>query len=171
MEKKAVKDFFFSFVLIALGIYCVIEGMRIYRVAAAAPYNITEFTISPAFLPVVLGVSLVLCSLALCIQSLKAGGKSLQENWHTYWMMAKKGLAPALRHRDTVSLVVGLAIIAVYTFLLLGRLPFWAASLLFLVPLMVYLRAAKPWKILVVSCVGIGLVYLLFQVAFKTSLP
>jgi len=170
MEKKT-KDFVFSFVLVALGIYVVVEGLGIYRYAASAPYNITDFTISPAFLPIILGFALIVCSVMLCFQSLKDGNGTIRTNWKKYWQEVKLWFKPAITNPDTISMAVGLVIIALYTFILLGRLPFWAASFIFLMALMGYLRADKVWKLVIITIAGVGAVYLLFQVAFKTSLP
>jgi hypothetical protein len=169
MEKKT-KDFVFSFVLIALGIYVVCEGYSIYRYAADAPYLITDFTVSPAFLPIVLGYALLFCSVLLLLQSLKTdlGFKGTLVH---HFQDLKRWFLPAIKNPDTISMAIGLVIMGIYTFILLGRLPFWASSLAFMIALMAFLRADKWWKNIIVSVVAVGFVILLFQVAFKAALP
>ena len=66
---KKLKDFVFSIVLILVGSYVIIEGMNIFHKAAEKPYRITKFTLSPGFLPVLLGIALVFTSVLLLISS------------------------------------------------------------------------------------------------------
>ena len=75
MESKT-KEMVFSFALIITGIYVAIEGYRIYLRAASAPYFITDFSVSPGFIPVILGIALLLFSVLYLFSCLKAEGKS-----------------------------------------------------------------------------------------------
>jgi hypothetical protein len=59
----------------------------------------------------------------------------------------------------------------IYSYFLVGWLPYWAASLIFLVALMLFLRAAKWWKVIIISLAAVGLIVLLFQVCFNAALP
>lgn len=169
MNKKT-KDFMFSFVLIALGIYVVIEGMKIFRFAAGNPYRITEFTVSPAFLPVILGYALIFCSVLLFFQSLKTGQRKV-DALKTHINNIKTMFLPIFKDVDILSMAGGLVFIAIYTFVLLGRLPFWLASLIFLMAIMFYLKAGKWWKIVIVSVSAIALILLLFVVGFNAAMP
>ena len=68
---RKLKDFVFSIILILLGSYVIIEGMNIYHKAAQKPYKVTQFTVSPGFMPVLLGIALTITALLLLISSFK----------------------------------------------------------------------------------------------------
>ncbi len=169
MEKKT-KDFIFSIVLCALSIYVMVEGVAIYRRVALPPYKITQFSLSPGFLPVILGGVLLLCSLLLFIQSI-AGGQGFVGSIKARCIDIGKWFGPALHDKDMYYTIGGVLIMGIYTFVLMTFLPFWIASLLFLVGIMFYLHAQKWWKILLISAGAVGLIVLLFQVVFKAALP
>ncbi|MDD3163633.1 MAG: tripartite tricarboxylate transporter TctB family protein [Sphaerochaetaceae bacterium] len=164
------KDFIFSFVLIALGIFVLISGIAIFNDAALPPYSVTEFSLSPGFMPVVLGAALLLCSILLFFQSLKGKGSfkaAVCENSRQFANWIK----PAFKSQDTIYMAVGILFMFIYSYFLVGWLPYWAASLIFLVALMLFLRAAKWWKVIIISLAAVGLIVLLFQVCFNAALP
>lgn len=68
-------------------------------------------------------------------------------------------------------MAIGVLIMALYTFVLLSFLPFWLSSLIFMIILMLYLKAESPVKILVISGGAVALIVLLFQVLFRVPLP
>ena len=68
-------------------------------------------------------------------------------------------------------MVIGVVLMALYTFVLLGMLPFWLATFLFMLLLMYFLEAGSIVKIVLISVLVTGLVILLFQVCFRVPLP
>jgi hypothetical protein len=66
---------------------------------------------------------------------------------------------------------VGVAIMAVYVYGLVGNLPYWAASLIFLLGMFFFLRIGSWWKVIVIAVASVGGVLLLFQVIFQAALP
>lgn len=169
MDKQA-KDFIFSIVLIAVGVFALVGGIDIVNRAAQPPYRITTFSISPGFFPVVLGATLILCSILLWIQSLKGKGglkAACKDNWGQFCTWFK----PAVTSKNTITMTIGAVIMAVYSFLLVGWLPHWLASFIFLVGIMLFLKAAKWWKVLIISAGAVGLVIILFQICFHAALP
>lgn len=169
MNKKA-KDFIFSFVLLAVAVYVFVGGLRIYFEAAAIPYRITEFRLSPAFLPVVLGLALCFCAILLCLQSLSGVEDKVSEA-KAYWGQFRASLKSLASNKNFLSMVGGTCIIFLYTFILVGLLPYAVASFVFLVALMLFLQATKPVKVVIISAVVVGLILLLFRVAFRAALP
>lgn|GEM_PF-473293 len=169
MEKKT-KDFIFSFVLMILGLYVAVGGYLIYKRAALPPYNITQLNVSPGLLPVILGITLILCSALLCIRSLDRSD-GLKDALRHKCADIKGWIDVAFHDKGYLFAIGGVAIMALYTFVLLKFLPFWISSILFLVGVMLYLRAGKFWKIALSSCGAVGLVVLLFQVCFQAVLP
>lgn len=164
MEMKQ-KDFNISLVLMALGLYTTIEGIRMYRKAARPPYNIEQFSISPGFLPTILGALLLILSIALFINSIKGCGFRSQVSSLYVWSKQ------AIHNTDIRLMGIGMLIMGLYAYLLIGLLPYWISSILFLIALMMFLRATKLWKIILISILSVGLVIVLFQVVFNVSLP
>jgi len=164
MDSKQ-KDFTISLVLIAVALWALIGGIGIYLKAARPPYSITRLSISPGLLPIILGALLLVLSSVLFIKSAREIGL---KNGFLAIVGWGKG---AVKNSDIRSMVIGMLIMAVYGFLLIGKLPYWATALIYLVAIMVYLRASKFWKIVVISCAVVGAIILLFQVGFNVSLP
>lgn len=164
------RDFVFSAALIALGIYATHEGYAIYQRAAAPPFKIVAMSVSPGLLPIILGIVLVVLNVLLLVKSLvpeNGGGLALGEQ-----LSALAAWFPTLfRDRDFISMSVGVSIMAVYVFGLVKNLPYWAASLIFVLAMLFFLRAGPWWKVTVISLASVGGVLLLFQVVFRAALP
>jgi hypothetical protein len=159
MESKKHFDFLASFVLMILGAYVIITGYDIYRDAQEL------FYVSPGFFPIMLGILLVFCSVLLLVSSLKNGGaKARFAELRLWW-------AGSVRAKDTFVTLGGVLIMFVYTFLLLRFMPFWLASLIFLVAIMFYLRTTKALRILIISALTMGAIVVFFQVGFGIPLP
>jgi hypothetical protein len=77
----------------------------------------------------------------------------------------------ALQTPGILKMIGGVAIMAVLTFLMMGRIPFWIGGTLFMFATMLFLRATKWWKSLLSSIIVMAAMVLLFQVAFGTTLP
>lgn len=159
------KDFTFSLSLFLIGLYVTVEGYLMYKKAAKPPYNIETFSISPAFLPTILGVVLVFLSSILLLKSLKG------TDFRTQLKIVGSSFKNAKTNQDVKTMFFGTVILGIYTFVLMAILPFWIASIIFLASLMTYLKATKFWKILLISFLSIGAVVLLFQVGFNAALP
>ncbi|MDL2229098.1 tripartite tricarboxylate transporter TctB family protein [Treponema sp. OttesenSCG-928-L16] len=168
MESKS-KDFIFSIFLAALGGYVIYEGMKIYRYAANPPFKITNFSISPAFLPVVLGAVLIFLSILLFFQSLK--GSAFSVSIKERGRELRDWIKTVPQNRDIFYMGAGMAIMGIYIFILMKFLPFWISSIIYLAGLLIFLRVGKIWKILIITGASVGGVVLLFQVIFRASLP
>lgn len=169
MENKT-KDTVFSVMMMLLGGYVVVEGVKIVRKAALPPYNIKTFSVSPGFLPVILGVALIVFSIILLIKTLvgeKNAGVAFVRHFKTFFA----SFVAAFRNPGVLRMIGGVMLMAVLTFVLLGLVPFWIGGTLFMIAMMFFLRATKWWMILLTSSVAMGLTVLLFQVCFKTTLP
>jgi hypothetical protein len=127
-------------------------------------------SVSPGLLPVILGIALIVLSLLLLIKSLipeNGQGVALSEQLATLaaWF-------PTLfRNKDIINMTAGVAIMAIYVFGLVKNLPYWAASLIFLLGMFFFLRIGKWGKVIVLSLASVGGVLLLFQVIFRAALP
>ena len=165
---KKLKDFVFSIVLILLGAYVTLEGMHIYHKAAEKPYKITQFTVSPGFLPVLLGIALVITSLVLLVSSFEGEGfgEALKNRKTEFTSWTKTAF-----NADVLNMAIGCLLMFLYTFFLVQMIPFWAASIIFLVAMFLFLRIGKPWKAVVLAVLVVALIVLLFKYGFGAALP
>ena len=165
---KKLKDFVFSIILIILGSYVIIEGMNIYHKAAEKPYKITQFTVSPGFLPVLLGIALVITSIILLVSSFKGEkvGEALANRKTEFVEWSKTAFS-----ENFFRMAIGCAMMFIYTFFLMELLPFWAASIIFLVAMFLFLKIGKPWQAVVLSLLVVGIIILLFKYGFGAALP
>lgn len=120
---------------------------------------------SPALMPGLLGIALLASSLLLFRQSVHEDGVQVRLSEARAW------LAGVARHPDTRTTLVGLVLMAVYTLVLIHVLQFWAASLIFAVAMLAFLRAARWYWVLVIAGGTVGAIVLLFSVAFNIPLP
>lgn len=169
MDRKT-KDFVFSFVLAALGIYFSIEGFALYKKVAGPPYRIERFSLSPGFLPFVLGILLVFFSILLFVTTMK-GEKSFGASFAGRWKEFGKWFADASRNKEYYFTIGAVVIMFIYSYLLLSILPFWAASLIFLVAIFLYLKAGVWWKSIIVAVGAVVLTVVVFKYCFNAALP
>lgn len=152
-------DFASSIALIITALYVIYESVDIYEKAKEPMY------LSPALVPFVLSVALLLCSLILFVNSVKDGGMSARVHELSAWFVQIKGEAATKR------MLIGTIIIGIYTYFLLGELPFMVATLIFMVVLMMYLKVGSFVKILIISVATVAATHGLFQELFRVPLP
>jgi len=167
MDKKA-RDFVFASLMLLVGIYVIYESGNMLERAARPPYRITTFGISPAMLPLVLGCGLILFCLFQLAAACRGGGENSPAR---HLATASRRFVAALGDKDVISMIVCSVIMFVYTFFVVGRVPYWLGSTLFLIVLTGYLRASRWRTILLVSGASVALIILLFQTIFRTTLP
>lgn len=167
---KKTKDSVFAIILILVGAYVLWEGMAMVNRAAKRPYNISHFSISPGMLPVVLGAGLILFSLILLVNSLQGEAKPVAA-LSARLKASSLRFGKAVGEVDVRSMAVSVVIMFVYTFFILGNVPFWIGAVVFLVGLMLFLRAGRLWVILAASGASVAAIILLFENFFKTILP
>lgn len=169
MDKQA-KDFFFSFVLFFIGVFVSVGGYLIYYKASQPPQNITSLSLSPGFLPLLLGLALVFCAVLLCLQSLQ-GETPKKEKALLYGRQFTAWFSAMCKNKDLYLMIGGVAIMAIYAFVIVELLPFEIASLIFLICLMLFIKATKWWKIIIISAVSVFLIVFLFKFCFNAALP
>lgn len=167
---KTTKNSLFCVILVLLGGYVVYEGMNIVDRASKPPFNIKDFSISPGFFPVVLGIALIIFSCVLLIINLKDESSPLRA-LYTHLQTSSRAMDNALCEPDTLRVIVCVGIMFVYSFFFLGQVPFWIGAFLFLVVLIRFLRASKLWIIALTSGLTVYGIVVLFQDFFSTALP
>lgn len=164
MEQKNHLDFTASICTFLVGLYSLLESRSINAQYYARPQH-SDFLTSPALMPMILGIALMLFSLILLARALRRA--PVRDT-----LSALKASAGAFFRSDLVHrTLLGLVWMGVYVYGLLKYLPFAAASFIFLVVIMLLLRSAKPWKVPVISAITVVAVVLLFQGVFHVRLP
>lgn len=159
MEKNLRLDFISSLVTIAVAVAFLVGSLQIHARVGG------ELFASPAFTPLVVSVALLVAGLVLAGQSLRNGGLRARLVESRDWFV-ELGRKPY-----TIPTTIGLALMAIYVFALMPRMPFWASSFIFMIAMLAFLRAARWWVILLVSAGLVGGVMLIFQVLLRAPLP
>ena len=159
MEENKHLNFLCSLFLIIFSIYVIISGYNIYKEAGET------MSLSPGLLPLILGGALLFCSLLQLITENKESGLKKRLTEVKLWFNA------VIKEENTKNMVMGTFFIGIYSFVLLGKLKFWLASLIFTISLMIFLKAASYIKIVILSIIAVGSIVLLFQILFRIPLP
>lgn len=159
MNEKKHLDFISSIVLIIFSGAVILGSIQMYQKAGEVIY------LSPALMPLILGIALFGCSIVNLLGSVKGSSFKGQWNEFTGW------LRTAVKEPTTKAMLMGTLIMAVYVFVLMSFLPFWISSIIFICVLMFYMKAAKPVRIAMLALGSVGLIVLLFQVLFRVPLP
>lgn len=158
-NNKKMKDFVSSIVMLVLAVYVLVESYKIYMKAGKLMY------LSPGLIPMMLGAILLVLSVVLLASSLKEGGAGARIGEFKAWAKEMK------EDKNTMRMFIGVVLMGLYTFVMLGMLPFWLATFLFMLLLMYFLEAGSLVKIVLISVLVTGLVIFLFQVCFRVPLP
>lgn len=159
MQYKKLFDFLGSWAMIALGIFITVSGYGISKESGGLFYD------APGFLPILLGYALIGCSILLLVSSLKEGGFSARTGELKQWWNTR------VRRKTTLTTLIGILMMGIYSFFLFRVLPFWISSVIFLVGIMAYLRAAGLIKIILISAGTVLAVVVFFQTGFRIQLP
>lgn len=159
MNEKKHFDFVSAVVLILVSVGIIVMSLQIHNQSGEVLY------LSPGLMPLILGIALLACSIFQLIRSLKDGGFRTRSQEMSAWFKE------TIKDHTVHSMVIGVVIMAIYTFILMSFLPFWAASLIFIVALMLYLKATSLVRICLLAAGSVGFIVLLFQVLFRVPLP
>lgn len=164
--RSARADLLAAGVFIALALAVVYLSWTMPRLENRGIHPLTV----PGLVPGLLGLALLVCSLLLAARSLRVKGEG---GWSAFGALFSS--PEALR----VGTVIGLALI--YTLGLIGRMPFWAATSLFVFAFIVLfetyfiegsrnLRSTLLWALGIALATGFAVV-LVFERLFLVRLP
>lgn len=158
-KRSAAKDCVVGILLAVFGVYVVVEslGMKIYN----------SFIDAPGFFPLIIGVVLTMLGVILAVIGIKAGGgKELKEILNPQFL---KGF---IKNDGTIRVLILLGMMAIYVYVLLGRIPFVAATSIYLAANFFYLHACKHWwSAILIAIVASFAVYFAFRYGFSIMLP
>lgn len=159
VDKQTHFDFVTSIVLMLLSVALIISSYRMGLEVGGDMYA------SPGMLPMVLAVLLLFTSVLLLKRSIQANGITKNMSDFMSWLDHFR------QSRMCRELVVGGLILALYTFVLAPRLPFWLSTSIFMVVLMGILKATSILKSIAITGLVVGSVYGVFQMIFHVPLP
>ena len=158
-KRSAAKDFVFGVLLTAFGIYVIIDSlcMKIYN----------TFIDAPGFFPLIIGAVLVVLGVILAVLGFRAGGiAELKE------VCNAKFLLDFIKNDRTVRVLILLGMMVIYVYVLIGWIPFVAATSIYLTANFLYLKACKHWwTAIIIAVVASFAVYYAFRFGFKITMP
>ena len=159
MEQRTHFDFVASIVLMLLALAVLFDSYRMGIDAGGPLYA------SPGMLPMVLAILLLFTSFRLFRRSVRANGFAGNTGEFSAW------LRNFVRSTLARELLVGSLALALYTFALAPRLPFWASTSIFMIGLMAVLKATSLIRSVLITAVVVGSLYAVFQAIFHVPLP
>jgi hypothetical protein len=158
-NRNAAKDLFCGILLVLFGIYIVVTslGMKVYN----------TFIDAPGFFPTIVGAVIILLGGLLAFTGAKLGGfKELKEICNAEFLKA------FFTSDSTIRVVILVAMMAVYIYILLGRVHFIIATSVYLIANFLYLRATKQWWLSILIAVAMSaIVYYAFKLGFGITMP
>ena len=161
-EKKArnaAKDLFCGVLLVLFGIYVIIDSLHM------KVYN--TFIDAPGFFPTLIGAVLVLLGAVLAFIGFRLGGaRELKE------VMNGAFIRQFITSDSTIRVVVLVAMMVGYIYVLLGRVHFIIATSIYLIANFLYLKATQQWWMGIIIAVAMSvIVYYAFKLGFGISMP
>ena len=153
-------DFFMGIVFAAIGLYVAIEGYNIF----VAPELVTvERMTNPGVTTIFIGALFALLGLVMAIIGF-IGSRTPFRN-------AKQAIPETLRKPTFLKGIIAMACIAVYFFVLWGRIPYVISTFLFLTGVMFIFKAGAWWKIFIISGITVAIVWYVFGELAMVPLP
>jgi Tripartite tricarboxylate transporter TctB family len=162
-------DFVTGLIFVALGLAIVIECLRMPRFD---DLNVNPYTV-PGLVPGMLGAIILVLGAVLFLRAARAGG----------WRLAERApdAAPWSADRGTRRLLLSIALCLAYAGGLIGRLPFWLATFLFVAVFIILfewpLAAGRSdhmrrvaWAVLLAAAISATTSFV-FQEIFLVRLP
>lgn len=158
MENNKSLNVMLSIILTIMSCFILFESFRIFKDEGV------EFYASAGFMPAFLSILLLICSIILFVKNTKEDGAG------KVFRDLNAVLKNTVKSGQTIKTVSGIAILALYTFILVPVFPFWMSGIIFLVFIMWYLNAASFVKVIIVSSTFVACVYIVFKVIFNVPL-
>lgn len=158
-KRNAAKDFASGIALVLFGIYIIIESLNM------KVYN--TFIDAPGFFPLIIGIVLTVLGAILTVIGYKTGGVAeLKE------VLNGKFLKAFAKDDTTIRVLILLAMMVVYMYILVGRIHFILATTIYLTANFLYLKALKKWWVsIIVAVVASVVIYYAFQLGLGITMP
>lgn len=156
--KTTTSDLVMGVILLIFGLYLIIDalGMKIYN----------SFLDAPGFFPFILGIVFSGFGVTMLVTSLMNGGvKEAQKTFKA------DNLARLILNDRTKRVMVLLAIMVFYIFILIGRINFTIATFAYLFITFFYLKSATLIKNIIISLLTALIISGVFKYLFIIPLP
>ena len=158
-ERNAAKDFVSGILLVLFGIFIVVDAlnMKIYN----------TFLDAPGFFPAIVGGVIILLGALLAFIGFKLGGMTeLKE------IMNGQSMKEFATSDGTVRVLILIAMMVIYIWVLLGRVHFIIATSIYLIANFLYLKAMEQWWISIIIAIAMSaIVYYAFKLGFGITMP
>lgn len=158
-KRNAAIDLVCGVLLALFGIYVMIASLNL------KVYN--TFIDAPGFFPLIIGAVLLVLGGILTFIGLRTGGiPQLKE------VLSGSFLKAFIKHEETLRVLILLGMMAIYIYVLLGRIHFILATSIYLVANFLYLKACKRWWVsVIIALVTAVAVYYAFLLGFGITMP
>jgi hypothetical protein len=153
-------DFFMGIGFAAIGLYVAIDG---YKIFISPNLAAVERPANPGVTTMFIGGMLALLGLIIAIIGF-IGSRTPFRN-------AKQVIPETLRKPTFQKGIIAMACIAVYFFILWGRIPYVISTFIFLAGIMFIFKAGAWWKIFIISGITVAIVWYVFGVLAMVPLP
>jgi hypothetical protein len=156
--KTTTSDLVMGVILLLFGIYLVIDalGMKIYN----------SFLDAPGFFPFILGIVFIGFGVTMLVTSIRSGGvKEAQKTFES------NNLAKLFLSNETKRVIILLAIMVFYIFILIGRINFTVATFIYLFVTFFYLKSTTLIKNIIISLLTALIISGIFKYLFIIPLP
>ncbi len=156
-------DVLSALILFLLSLYVMAEGLRMILLEDTGT---DVWYYSPGIYPLFVGSVLLVLSGLLFIKKKKAGGK----------LVIRLDTLKSFQFRfDNVvtRIIIAIALLALYVFVLIGRIPFLFSTFIYLSATMIIFRDGKIaiWKLLIISAVVASVIFAFFHYVAAIPLP
>jgi len=165
MEKKDLrkKDIIASLVLLAVGIFVLVDSFRMIFFTDLPGVKEIGWFVAPGIFPFMLSVGIIAMSLIMLSIAYRESGRIKFESWRKF--------SKYFKSKDTFIMMAEIGLLFFYVFILLTKLHFLFATIMYLFLSMYIVKATSWFKIAIISVlVSLGITYL-FGNLFKIPLP
>ena len=156
--RNAVRDMVSGFLLVLFGIYIIVDSlnMKIFN----------TFLDAPGFFPTIVGAVIAVLGAIVAFIGFRLGGmKELKE------VCNGEFLKKFITSDGTVRVVILIAMMVIYIWVLLGRIHFIIATSIYLIANFLYLKATKQWWLSIIIAVATSaIVYYAFKLGFGITM-
>lgn len=166
-DKKVLRktDIVFGIILISVSLFFLCQSIKMPRTSdiLRAQNNREALLTSPGLFPIAVSSMLIVLGILLIISALREGAKLTKEDFTKFkaWFSQV----------ESKNIMIIFAILIVYTFGFLGRLPYVVSTFIYLSVFM-YIFKATNWKmILLISALSTAIIAYLFGTIVMIPLP
>ena len=148
-----------SIFLMVLSVIMIFDSFRMGADVGGPMYA------SPGMMTMVLAICLLITSGLLLKRTIRLNGVSNNVDDFLSWFHSFRKSKPAQE------MLLGGMVLALYTFILAPRLPFWVSTSIFMLFIMGILNATSIVKNVLITAAVVGSIYAVFQLIFHVPLP